>query len=116
MPNFQPDICTYQDLVGYGAWDIGHDREHLQFVQMASQMTPPIVLPAYDFLNILNARDTQRKQLEVHQSAHDLLSSIAGITAVDFSGFDLTKQDDFYNFLGYHQTTHQQLRQFFGIT
>jgi hypothetical protein len=43
------------------------------------------------------------------------LSSIAGITSVDFTQFDLSKQDDFYNFLGYHQTTHQQLRQFFGI-
>ena len=116
MPNFQPDICTFQDAIGYGAWDIGHDREHLQFVQAAAALTNPIVLPAYDFLNILNSRQAQRAQLEAHQKAHDLLGQIAGLTAVDFTGFDLTKQDDFYNFLGYHQTTHAQLRQFFGIT
>ena len=114
--NFQPDICTFKDPVGYGAFDVGHDREHLQFVQMAASRTPPIVLPAYDFLSILTAGRTQQAQLESHQSVHDLLSDIAGITAVDFSQFDLTKQDDFYNFLGYHQTTHQQLRAFFGIT
>ena len=115
MPNFQPDTCTFQDIIGMGAWDIGHDREHLQFVQMASAMTPPIVLPAYDLLNVLTSHQTQRAQLEAHQSAHSLLSQIAGITSLDFTQFDLTKQDDFYNFLGYHQTSHQQLRQFFGI-
>jgi hypothetical protein len=116
MPNFQPDICTFQDKIGYGAWDIGHDREHLQFVQVAAAMSPAIVLPAYDFLNILNSGRTQNNQLESHQTVHDMLSQIAGITAVSFTGFDLSKQDDFYNFLGYHQTTHAQLRQFFGIT
>src|SRR5215472_1750185 len=115
MPNFQPDICTFQDLTGYGAWDIGHDREHLQFVQVASAMSPAIVLPDYNLLNVLVSEHTQKAQLLAHQSIHDLLSSIAGITAVDFSDFDLTKQDDFYNFLGYHQATHAQLRQFFGI-
>ena len=115
MPNFQPDICTFQDVIGYGAFDIGHDREHLQFVQIASAMTPPVILPAYDFLNILNSGRTQKNQMESHQTAHDLLSGIAGISTLDFTQFDLSKQDDFYNFLGYHQTTHQQLRQFFGI-
>ena len=115
MPNFQPDTCTFQDFIGYGAWDIGHDREHLQFVQIAAGMSPSIVLPAYDLLNVLTSRHTQRAQLEAHQASHELLSTIAGITTVDFTQFDLSKQDDFYNFLGYHQTTHQQLRQFFGI-
>ena len=113
--NFQPDICTFRDFVGMGAWDVGHAREHIQFVQVAAAMSPAVVLPAYDFLNVLTSHGTQRAQLESHQAVHDLLSNLSGITAVDFTGFDLSKQDDFYNFLGYHQTTHAQLRQFFGI-
>lgn len=116
MPNFQPDICTFRDTVGYGAFDIGHDREHLQFVQLAAAMTPSVILPMPDFLNFLTSGTTQKAQMTQHQIIHDLLSNLAGITAVDFSEFDLSKQDDFYNFLGFHQTTHQQLRQFFGIT
>lgn len=115
MPNFQPDICTFRDTPGYGAWDIGHDREHLQFVQMATALTPRVILPMPDLLNLLTAGQTRKAQLEAHQSAHTLLSALTGTTAVDFTQFDLDNPDDFYNFLGYHQTTHQQLRQFFGI-
>lgn len=116
MPNFQPDTCTFRDTIGYGAFDIGHAREHLQFVQLAAGFSPAVVLPEPDLLNFLTSGTTQRAQLEAHQEIHALLSNLTGITSVDFSQFDLSKQDDFYNFLGYHQTTHQQLRQFFRVT
>lgn len=115
MPNFQPDICTFRDTVGYGAFDIGHHREHLQFIQLAAGFSPAVILPAPDLLNFLTSGTTIRAQLEAHQEAHVLLSQLSGTTALDFTQFDLSKQDDFYNFLSYHQTTHQQLRQFFGI-
>lgn len=116
MPQFSPDIATFGDVTGYGAFDIGHAREHEQFVTTLAAQTPPIIIANYDLLNFLTSGGSQKAQLEAHQEAHTLLSQATGITAVDFTQFDLNNQDDFYNFLGYHQTTHQQLRQFFGIT
>lgn len=116
MPNFAPDIVTFRDPAGYGAWDDGHAREHMQFVAFAAQLNPPVLLPDPDLLSFLNTSgEARRAQLEAHQTAHTLLSALTGITAIDFSEGDLDRQDDFYNWLSYHQTTHQQLRQFFGI-
>jgi hypothetical protein len=115
MPNFQPDICTFGDMTGYGAFDVGHAREHLQFIQIASSLTPPVLLPNANLLNLLTSGNARKAQLEAHNDAHTLLSQMAGITNIDFSQVDLDKQDDFYSWIGYHQTTHQQLRQFFGI-
>lgn len=115
MPQFQPDQCTFGDAIGYGAWDIGHMREHEQFVQVLSQRTPPVVMANYDFLSLLTAGGSRRAQLEQHQTAHNLLNQITGTTSIDFSEVDLNSQDDFYAWLGYHSTTHAQIRQFLGI-
>ena len=46
MTNFAPDIVSFGDAAGYGAWDDGHAREHLGFVQMFAQRTPALLLPA----------------------------------------------------------------------
>jgi hypothetical protein len=116
MPNFSPDQVTFSDLPGYGGWDIGHHREHLQFVQVLSGLTPAVVIPDYDFLSFLTAGPTRKAQLEAHQEAHQLLAQAIGVTTLDFSQFNIDSQDDFYSFLGYHSSTHQQIRQALGIS
>lgn len=115
MPQFQPDQVTFKDIPGYGYWDDSHHREHLQFVQVLAQQTPPIDFPDYDFLQMLTAGASRRSVVDSHATAHNLLSQIVGVTAVDFSAFNLDDGQDFYNFLGYHSTTHAQIRQALGI-
>lgn len=116
MPNFAPDQVTFKDVPGYGMWDTGHYREHLQFVQVLAGSVPPILLSNYDFSSMLTGGGAQKSIAQTHQAAHDLLSQITGITAVDFSAFDLQNDQDFYSFLSYHSTTHAQLRQALGIS
>jgi hypothetical protein len=116
MPQFQPDQVTFRDAAGYGAWDTAHYREHLQFVQVLAAQTPPILLGNYDLSTMLTAGTARKSIQESHQSAHELLADITGITATDFSGFDLENPEDFYSFLSYHSTTHAQIRQFLGVT
>jgi hypothetical protein len=115
MPQFQPDQCTFNDGPGLGQWDDSHHREHQQFVEVLAQQVPAVLIPNYDFLQFLTSGNAQRSIADSHQKAHDQLGGILGITATDFSDYDLSKQDDFYNFLGYHATTHAQIRQALGI-
>lgn len=116
MPQFQPDQCTFGDLSGYGAWDIGHGREHGQFVQALAGLTPPVLLADYDLLSLLTAGQARRSMVQSHAQAHDLLRSALGITGIDLSQVNLDDQGDFYNWTGYHATEHAQIRQALGLT
>ena len=115
MPQFVPDQCTFQDGPGLGQWDNAHFREHQQFVEVLAAQTPAVLLPNYDFLQFLTSGSARASIMQSHQKAHDQLGGILGITATDFGDYDLSKQDDFYNFLGSHATTHAQIRQALGI-
>lgn len=116
MPQFQPDQVTFSDLPGYGAFDIGHGREHIQFVQAFAAQTPPILIPDHDLLSLLTAGQSRRSIVQSHAEVHNLLSQALGITAIDFSSVDLDDQSDFYNWTGYHASTHAQIRQILGLT
>jgi hypothetical protein len=115
MPQFQPDIVTFNDIPGYGAWDIGHAREHMQFIQVLAQATPSISLPDFNLLSFLTAGQSRKSMLESHEQAHELLRDATGVQGLDLSQFNLDDEGDFSNFLAYHSTEHQQLRQALGI-
>ena len=116
MPQFQPDQVTFNDLSGYGAWDIGHHREHLQFVQILSQRTPAVVLPDFDLLAFLTAGDARSSIVQSHAQAHELVQGALGITTIDLSEVDLNDENNFYNWAGYHASAHSAIRQALGIT
>jgi hypothetical protein len=115
MPQFQPDQCTFGDLTGYGAWDIGHGREHLQFVQALAAQVPPILIPNFDLLALLTAGQSRQSQVQSHAQSHALLRAALGITGTDLSTVNLDDQSDFYNFLGYHRDEHAVIRQALGL-
>lgn len=96
-------------------YDIGHAREHLQFVQILSQQMPPIVIPDYDFLAFLTAGQARKSVVDTHQQAHALLNQITGVQGIDLSQVNLDSRDEFENWMGYHQQAHALLRQAFGI-
>ena len=116
MPNFAPDQVTFDDGPGMGLWDIGHAREHLQFVQVLGAQTPVINFPDFDFIQMLTAGDARKSIWETHSQAHSLLRQITGVGGFDYSGYDLTKQDGFYQFTQDHAVEHSALRAALGIT
>jgi hypothetical protein len=115
MPQFTPDQVSFGDLPGYGAFDIGHAREHMQFVQTLAASGIPI--PDYDFLTMLTAPATARGSIfESHARTHVALRGVLGISGVDLSVVNLDAQDDFYAWSGAHAQEHALLRQALGIT
>jgi hypothetical protein len=116
MPQFQPDQVTFNDLAGYGAWDVSHMREHIQFVQVLSQQTPPIVIPDFDFLSFLTAGQSRTSIVQSHAQSHLLLRATLGITGIDLGAVNLDDENDFYNWTGYHASEHSVIRQLLGIT
>jgi hypothetical protein len=116
MPQFAPDIVNFGDLPGYGAWDVGHHRGHLQYVQVLSMQASPILIPDFDFLQFLTAGQARRSIMLTHYQAHLLLRPITGVQGVDLTQFNLDDVDDFNNFLGYHATEEAEIRASLGIT
>jgi hypothetical protein len=115
MPQFAPDQVDFGDVVGYGAFDVGHHREHLQFVQTLAMLPSPIVIPDYDFLQFLTAGQARQSQVITHYQAHLLLRQATNVQGVDLTQFNYDSQDDFYNFIGYHSQEHILIRQQLGI-
>lgn len=116
MPQFQPDIVDFGDVAGYGAFDMGHAREHLAFVQVLAQQTPAVLIPEFDVLSFLTAGQARRSIVQSHAQSHVLLRAALGITGTDLSAVNLDDQGSFYDWLGYHASEHALIRQTLGIT
>jgi hypothetical protein len=115
MPQFSPDVVDFKDMAGYGAFDMGHMREHLQFVQVLSQANPPILIPDFDFLQFLTAGPERKSIVESHAQAHVLLRAAMGITGTDLSAVNLDDNGSFNDWLSYHRDEHALIRQTLGI-
>jgi hypothetical protein len=115
MPQFAPDQCEFGDVPGYGIWDIGHWREHIQLVLLFAAQTPQVLIPNPDFGGILSGGGIIRESLDQHQIVHDLLRQQTGVAGVDYTDIKLDQQTDFYSFMGMHADEHRQLRQVLGI-
>ena len=116
MPQFQPDQVAFQDSPGYGGWDIGHAREHIQFVQVLAGQNPTIPINDYNMLSFLTAGSARQSILQTHSDVHNQLRAALGITGVDLSVANFDDQGSFYDWLGYHATEHAQIRQILGLS
>lgn len=115
MPQFSPDQVAFGDAPGYGAWDVSHAREHMQFVQVLAQKTPPVLIPDFDMLQFLTAGRARNSVLQSHAQSHNLLRAALGITGADLSVSNLDDQGGFYDWQGVHSTEHSLIRQVLGI-
>ncbi len=116
MPQFSPDQVAFDDAPGYGAWDIGHAREHIQFVQVLAAQSPSIEIPDYNMLSFFTAGSARGSIAQSHSDVHNLLRGALGITGVDLSVLDFKDQASFYDWLAYHSAEHAQIRQIIGLT
>jgi hypothetical protein len=115
MTEFRPDFVSFGDVAGYGAWDDGHAREHLTFVQTFAQQSPAILIPAYDFLTFLTAGQGQQQLLESHFAVHQMLRNATGVNGVDLTQVRLDNADDLMGWLSYHRDEHAAIRQVLGM-
>lgn len=115
MPQFQPDQVTFGDAAGYGNWETGHYREHVQFVEALAQQTPSVAITNYPLLAFLTAGNARSVMLESHMEAHKALRAAIGITGVELAQVNLDDQGQFYQWFGDHATEHAQIRQVLGI-
>lgn len=113
MPQFYPTDVTFKDVPGYGNWDDSHYRGHLQYVQLLAAQTPPISIPDYNFLEMLTSG--RKDGYDAHYEAHLLLRSILNVNGTDLTQFDLSKEQDFYSFLAYHDADHAAFNLALGV-
>jgi hypothetical protein len=116
MPQFQPDQVSFGDRAGYGAWDLGHYREHLQFVQAMAALVPAVLIYDFDLSLFLAAGQARPSQIQSHAQAHTLLRAALGLTGSDLSTANLDDQGSFYDFLAYNAADHAAIRQQLGIS
>lgn len=117
MPNFEPDLVAFGDPAGYGQFDIGHYREHLQFIQVLGGLPTPIEIPDYPLFSFLGAPQQASQQLiGIHYTAHELLRAATGVQGIDLSAIDFSKNDGFEDWLNYHRQEHAQIRAALGLS
>lgn len=109
MPQFAPDLVEFGDQAGYGAWSIGHGREHIQFVQ-----TLGIKMPDQPLLRFLT--EPSEDMIGLHSTVHDLLRSATGVTGIDLGQLDLRTGQGFQDWLNFHRQEHAQIRAALGLT
>lgn len=114
MPTFAPDLVAFGDQAGFGQWDVGHGREHIQFVQTLVGLSAPISIPDYSFLSFLG--NPQPELINAHYEVHEFLRSATGVTGIDLSAVDLQSGAGFDEWLNFHRQEHAQIRAVLGLS
>ena len=116
MPLFFHDIFMFGDEAGFAQYRQEHWYEHVQFVQLGQTAATPRLIPDYDFTSWQNTTDFARSWLTSHETTHEILRSLTGVSGVNLADVDLTNESEFYQWLDAHRAEHAQLRTAFGIT
>lgn len=115
MPQFSPDQVAFNDAPGYGAWDVGHAREHIQFVQVIAGQSPPLLVPDQNMLSFLTAGSARGSIVQTHADVHNILRGYLGISGIDLTEVNFKDESSFYDWLQYHSYEHAQIRQVLGL-
>lgn len=116
MPIFFHDTFLFGDQAAFGLYRQEHWLEHIQFVQIGQAQATPILIPDYDFTSWSDDRGFVRNWLVTHESLHETLRGITGVSGVNLADVDFSKEAEFYTWLDAHRTEHAALRAAFGIT
>lgn len=116
MPLFFHDTCLFGDEAGWGQLLQEHQYEHSQFVQIGRAQTPVVFVPDYDLASWQASPNFARNWLTSHFEVHQFLRSATGVSGVNLADVDLSKEDEFYEWLDDHRNEHAELRIALGIT
>jgi hypothetical protein len=113
---FLPNTFEFGDAAGLGAWLVGHYRQHLAYNDhIAINTTPSVQIDEYDILTVEGGRLGARLWLNDHNSWHELIRPFANVTGVDLSSVDMSKQDEFYEWIDLHNQEHAAIDAAFGF-
>lgn len=113
---FLPNTFEFGDAAGLGAWLVGHYRQHLAYnTYVGAHTTPPLELPEFNILTVEGGRLGSQFWLEDHESWHELIRPFANVTGVDLSAVDMSKPDDFYEWIDLHNQEHAAIDAAFGL-
>jgi hypothetical protein len=85
-------------------------------VQIAQAQATPILIPDYDLTSWNNSKSFARIWLVTHESVHEQLRSITGVSGINLADVNLDNEEEFYTWLDAHRNEHALLRRAFGIT
>ena len=97
-------------------WRQEHQYEHTQFVSVFQGQPTPIDLPDYDFTSWEETPQFRTNWLISHEAIHEQLRVLTGVTGVNLADVDLTKEDEFYDWLDDHRSEHAEIRSALGIS
>lgn len=116
MALFFHDIYLFGDPSGAAVWRREHQAEHTQFVQIFLAQASPKPVDDFDFMSWQDdSKPFLAFWLNSHETVHEQLRALTGVSGVDLSEVDLTKPDEFYEWLDVHRSEHILLRTAMGL-
>lgn len=114
---FQVSQVEFGDIVGLGAWQVGHARQHLRYLAALAARSPPVILADIPLLRIGEDKEEIRTWFQDHYfNVHLPLRLYAGVSGgSDFSFVDLSSPEAFYDFLDVHFIEHTLLDAALGV-
>lgn len=112
---FSPNLYSFGDDAGLGAWLDGHFRQHLAYVNFLATKTPPQLIPVYNIFTVTGGKAGRRFWLDAHEKWHEAVRPFANITGVDLSVVDMDDQLQFYEWLDLHNQEHAAIDAAFGL-
>lgn len=116
LTEFLPNTYLIGDRAGRGRWEIGHYREHVNFLLAFVQQTPSITIPDYPLLRIGESPNEQKFWKNAHQEIHEAIRGYLGIDGIDLSEVDLNKPDSLYSWFTDHNAEHALILQALGLS
>lgn len=115
MTEFNPTVFLWGDRAGQGRWEMGHYRQHVNYVTHLSNLIIPVLIPDHPLMTIGQNRLEQKIWLEDHAATHDQLRIQANVTGIDLSEVDFQNEHEFTVWLDAHATEHALIDAAFGI-
>jgi hypothetical protein len=113
--DFQLNLVEWGDLAGLGAYEIGHYRQHRNYIDALAAQN--IFIPDVPIMHMVGLdREQFEGWLNIHESLHEILRAHAGITGVNLSPLNLDDPQAFYNWQEAHAAEHRALDIAFGTT
>ncbi len=115
MSEFNPTNFVFGDRAGQGRWEVGHYRQHLNYVKYLVGLSNPILIPDYPLLT-MGQNDLQRRLwLESHQEIHTTLRTYSNVTGIDLSSVNFKNAEEFNTWLDSHAEEHALIDAAFGL-
>ena len=85
-------------------------------MQIGQKNTPVILIPDYDLTSWDNSQSYATNWLTTHETVHEILRYYTGVAGINLADVNLSKEDEFYEWIDAHRNEHVALRKAFGIT